>query len=97
MDKVVLQFIDGLMLFRYFVAIEHSDENLDFWKRCEEFKQLKSAGEWEKAAERALEIFDQHIATTAENEVKHFHSSEKFPNYILISFTAIKYLNKMIE
>jgi hypothetical protein len=32
------------MLFRKFIASEHSDENLEFWQLCEEFKLLATRG-----------------------------------------------------
>lgn len=62
-------FSDGCALFRQFVAIEHSEENLDFWQHCEEFKRLKRSGDGEKAAGKARQIFDLHLSTSADKEV----------------------------
>ena len=60
---------DGCAIFRQFVATEHSEENLDFWQLCEEFKRLKRGGEDARAAEKARQIFDLHLSTTADKEV----------------------------
>ncbi|PIO69212.1 regulator of G protein signaling domain protein [Teladorsagia circumcincta] len=59
--------INGCTLFREFLKKEFSDENVDFWLECEEFKKMK---EGKKATiQRAHEIFKEYVAAAAPKEV----------------------------
>ncbi|KAK6060128.1 regulator of G protein signaling domain protein [Cooperia oncophora] len=58
---------DGCTLFREFLKKEFSDENVDFWLECEEFKKMK---EGKKATiQRAHEIYKEYVAAAAPKEV----------------------------
>lgn len=57
--------IDGLKLFREFLASEFSDENLEFWIACEEFKGVESS----KLIAQAQKIYTDFIAIQAPREV----------------------------
>uniref|UniRef100_A0A0K0D5G1 RGS domain-containing protein n=1 Tax=Angiostrongylus cantonensis TaxID=6313 RepID=A0A0K0D5G1_ANGCA len=57
----------GFTLFREFLKKEFSDENVDFWLECEDFKKMK---EGKKATvQRAHEIFKEYVAAAAPKEV----------------------------
>lgn len=53
--------------FHAFLKTEFSEENLEFWLACEEFKKLRSAT---KLASRAHKIFDEFIRSEAPKEVR---------------------------
>lgn len=57
---------DGVAVFRAFLQTEFSEENLDFWLSCEDFKQIKSQS---KLVSRARKIFSEHISIQACKEV----------------------------
>ena len=63
--RVVL-LTDGLAAFSAFLRTEFSDENLDFWLACEEYRKLKSSS---KMAAQAKKIFSEFIAIQAPKEV----------------------------
>jgi len=54
-----------LELFRDFLRSEFSDENLEFWIACEEYKQYKS----NKLEAEAQRIFGDFVAVQAPREV----------------------------
>uniref|UniRef100_F1KVV1 Regulator of G-protein signaling rgs-7 n=2 Tax=Ascaris TaxID=6251 RepID=F1KVV1_ASCSU len=57
----------GCLLFRTFLKGEFSDENVDFWLECEEFKKMK---EGKKATtQRAYAIYNEYIAEQSPKEV----------------------------
>lgn len=56
----------GLAAFSAFLRTEFSDENLDFWLACEEYRKLKSSS---KMAAQAKKIFSEFIAIQAPKEV----------------------------
>uniref|UniRef100_UPI00358F453A regulator of G-protein signaling 3-like isoform X2 n=1 Tax=Myxine glutinosa TaxID=7769 RepID=UPI00358F453A len=56
----------GLAAFSAFLRTEFSDENLDFWLACEEYRKLKSSS---KMAAHAKKIFSEFIAIQAPKEV----------------------------
>ncbi|XP_063051362.1 regulator of G-protein signaling 3-like [Engraulis encrasicolus] len=56
----------GVAVFRAFLQTEFSEENLDFWLSCEDFKQLKSHT---KMTSRAKKIFAEHVSIQATREV----------------------------
>ncbi|KAG5281588.1 hypothetical protein AALO_G00074020 [Alosa alosa] len=56
----------GVAVFRAFLQTEFSEENLDFWLCCEDFKQIKSQS---KLVSHANKIFAEHISIQACKEV----------------------------
>ncbi|XP_061703508.1 regulator of G-protein signaling 3a isoform X3 [Syngnathoides biaculeatus] len=56
----------GLAAFRAFLRTEFSEENLEFWLACEEFKKIKSQS---KMASKAKKIFAEYIAIQSCKEV----------------------------
>uniref|UniRef100_A0A4W2FIX8 Regulator of G-protein signaling 3 n=1 Tax=Bos indicus x Bos taurus TaxID=30522 RepID=A0A4W2FIX8_BOBOX len=56
----------GLAVFQAFLRTEFSEENLEFWLACEDFKKVKSQS---KMAAKAKKIFAEYIAIQACKEV----------------------------
>ncbi|XP_051906406.1 regulator of G-protein signaling 3a isoform X2 [Hippocampus zosterae] len=56
----------GLAAFRAFLRTEFSEENLEFWLACEEYKKMKSQS---KMASKAKKIFAEYIAIQSCKEV----------------------------
>ncbi|XP_054249556.1 regulator of G-protein signaling 3 isoform X2 [Indicator indicator] len=56
----------GLAAFRAFLRTEFSEENLEFWLACEEFKKIKSQS---KMVSKAKKIFSEYIAIQSCKEV----------------------------
>ncbi|XP_056602025.1 regulator of G-protein signaling 3-like isoform X2 [Triplophysa dalaica] len=56
----------GQVVFRFFLQTEFSEENLDFWLACEDFKRIKSLS---KMASRAKKIFTEYISIQSCKEV----------------------------
>jgi len=52
-------------LFKDFLRTEFSEENVEFWIACEEYKNVKS----NKLNARAEEIFSDYVAVQAPREV----------------------------
>lgn len=61
-----ISFADGLAAFRAFLKTEFSEENLEFWLACEDFKKTRSAA---KLASKAQRIFEEFIDVQAPREV----------------------------
>lgn len=59
-------FIDGLTAFRDFLKSEFSDENIEFWMACEDFKKTKTNSQ---LATKANKIYCEYIKTEAPREV----------------------------
>uniref|UniRef100_A0A8C3A284 Regulator of G-protein signaling 8 n=1 Tax=Cyclopterus lumpus TaxID=8103 RepID=A0A8C3A284_CYCLU len=59
-------FPDGLAAFRTFLKSEFSDENIEFWMACEEYKKIKSST---KLVSKANKIFQEFIDIQAPREV----------------------------
>ena len=51
--------------FKQFLQSEYSDGNLEFWMRCEKFKEMCD----EKRAEEARLIFNKYISSTSMHQV----------------------------
>lgn len=69
-------FIAGLDAFRTFLKSEFSEENVEFWLACEDFKKTECA---EKIASKARMIYSEFIEADAPKEVSEiFHDSESF-------------------
>ena len=58
--------LDGLASFQSFLKSEFSEENLEFWIACEDFKKTRSP---DKIAEKAKKIYEEFIRTEAPKEV----------------------------
>ena len=68
---------DGLEMFRDYLRKEFSDENIEFWISCEEYKRLKSADR----PPVAKSIFDNYVAIQAPHEVRvYINMSISFDN-----------------
>ncbi|XP_040984034.1 regulator of G-protein signaling 8 isoform X3 [Aquila chrysaetos chrysaetos] len=63
---VLLSHKYGLAAFRAFLKTEFSEENLEFWLACEDFKKTRSAA---KLASKAQRIFEEFIDVQAPREV----------------------------
>ncbi|XP_074654004.1 regulator of G-protein signaling 5-like isoform X2 [Tubulanus polymorphus] len=57
---------NGVQLFRSFLRTEFSDENLEFWIACEDYK---SVGKGAKQGARAREIYNDYVAIQAPHEI----------------------------
>lgn len=58
--------LDGLASFKSFLRSEFSEENLEFWMACEDYKKIKSPV---KMAEKAKKIYEEFIQAEAPKEV----------------------------
>lgn len=59
---------DGLSAFRSFLQSEFSDENIEFWMACEDFKKTKNPA---KMAAKAKKIYEDFIQSEGPREVRH--------------------------
>jgi hypothetical protein len=64
----------GLAAFKAFLKSEYSEENIDFWISCEEYKKIKSPS---KLSPKAKKIYNEFISVQATKEVS-FHGRELF-------------------
>jgi hypothetical protein len=62
---ILFNIIDGSALFRAFLSREFSEENIEFWIACEEFKKARQS----KMPNKARKIFDDFLAIRAPKEV----------------------------
>lgn len=60
---------DGLAAFRKFLKSEFSEENVEFWLACEDFKRTKSSA---SITAKAQKIYADFIEADAPKEVKIF-------------------------
>ncbi|XP_049633536.1 LOW QUALITY PROTEIN: regulator of G-protein signaling 16 [Suncus etruscus] len=65
---------NGIAAFRAFLKTEFSEENLDFWLACEEFKKIRSASKLEAQARR---IFEEFVCCEAPKEVNLDHETRE--------------------
>ncbi|MBN3302280.1 RGS4 protein, partial [Amia calva] len=56
----------GLAAFTTFLKSEFSEENIEFWASCEEYKRTMSQT---KRAAKAKKIYEQYVAVESEKEV----------------------------
>lgn len=61
-------FLDGCALFRAFLAREYSEENVEFWIACEEYRSKNRSKR--QMVHKAKKIFDQFLAVRAPKEVR---------------------------
>ncbi|KAJ3600055.1 hypothetical protein NHX12_034007 [Muraenolepis orangiensis] len=65
-SDLILSAADGLSAFRSFLKTEFSDENIEFWMACEDYKKTKSST---KMASKANKIYHEFIDVQAPREV----------------------------
>lgn len=58
--------VGGLAAFRAFLKSEYSEENIEFWVSCEDYKKTKSPA---KLSPKARKIYDEFISVQATKEV----------------------------
>lgn len=56
----------GLKIFQAFLKSEFSDENIEFWLVCEDYKRIKSSY---RMSSRAKKIFKRYIQAEAPKEI----------------------------
>ncbi|XP_037326691.1 regulator of G-protein signaling 13-like isoform X1 [Pungitius pungitius] len=56
----------GLATFRNFLKSEYSDENIEFWLTCEDYKKIKSSF---RMSSRAKKIYEQFIKAESPKEI----------------------------
>ncbi|XP_069093264.1 regulator of G-protein signaling 3-like isoform X1 [Pleurodeles waltl] len=71
----------GKAAFRGFLQTEFSEENLDFWMACEEYKKSKANA---KLQGKARKIFDQYIAIQAPKEVNLDSNTREITNHNIL-------------
>lgn len=59
--------LDGIKVFQAFLKCEFSDENIEFWLVCEDYKKIKSSF---RLSSRARKIFKRYIQADAAREVE---------------------------
>lgn len=83
-----MYFIAGLDAFRTFLKSEFSEENVEFWLACEDFKKTESA---EKIASKARMIYTEFIEADAPKEVSEiFHNREYLSTYPLTHLLPVE-------
>lgn len=65
-NLVLLSPVAGKTAFQAFLKSEFSDENIEFWMICEDFKKIKSNS---RMSSRAKKIFERYIQAEAPKEV----------------------------
>lgn len=59
--------LDGIKVFQAFLKSEFSDENIEFWLVCEDYKKIRSSF---RMSSRARKIFKRYIQADAAREVE---------------------------
>ncbi|KAL4678923.1 hypothetical protein H8957_007734 [Semnopithecus entellus] len=95
LDKL-LQNNYGLASFKSFLKSEFSEENLEFWIACEDYKKIKSPA---KMAEKAKQIYEEFIQTEAPKEVNidHFTKDITMKNLVEPSLRSFDMAQKRIH
>jgi len=77
-------YLDGQALFRAFLRTEFSEENLEFWLACDEFRVCKEP----KRSAKAKKIYMDFIAIGSPKQVKHeiFNNKKKNLNNYFAKF-----------
>ncbi|XP_068445813.1 regulator of G-protein signaling 5a [Clinocottus analis] len=85
----------GLAAFRSFLQSEFSDENVEFWITCEDFKKTKSP---EKMATKAKKIYEDFIQSEGPKEVNidHFTKDVTLRNLVDLSSATFDLAQKRI-
>lgn len=70
----------GLATFRTFLKSEFSDENIEFWLTCEDYKKIKSSF---KMSSRAKKIYEQFIKAESPKEINiDYHTREQIKRIV---------------
>ncbi|MBN3302273.1 RGS5 protein, partial [Amia calva] len=95
LDKVLYNSY-GLATFRSFLRSEFSEENIEFWVACEDFKKTKSPA---KKAIKAKKIYEEFIQTEAPKEVNidHFTKEVTLRNLVQLSPATFELAQKRIH
>ncbi|XP_061153601.1 regulator of G-protein signaling 21-like [Syngnathus typhle] len=65
----------GLAAFRNFLKSEYSDENIEFWLTCEDYKKIKSSF---RMTSKAKKIYEQFIKAESPKEINiDYHTREQ--------------------
>ncbi|KAG9338390.1 hypothetical protein JZ751_025794 [Albula glossodonta] len=70
----LLQSKYGMATFHSFLKAEYSDENIEFWLRCEEYKKIKSSY---KMNSKAKKIYEQYVQASAPKEINIDHQTRE--------------------
>ncbi|KAJ8390445.1 hypothetical protein AAFF_G00103800 [Aldrovandia affinis] len=85
LDKL-LQSKYGMATFHSFLKVEFSDENMEFWLTCEEYKKIKSSN---KLNAKAKKIYEQYIQAEAPKEINIDHHTRETIKRNVMSPTTI--------
>ncbi|MBN3281497.1 RGS3 protein, partial [Polyodon spathula] len=66
----------GMTTFRAFLRSEFSDENIEFWLTCEDFKKVKSS----RLSSKAKKIYEHYIRAEAPKEINIDHHTRETIN-----------------
>lgn len=73
---------DGLATFHNFLKSEHSDENIEFWLTCEDYKKNRSSY---RMSSKAKKIYEQFIKVESPKEVSQAQSKCKISHLLLLA------------
>lgn len=91
----LLQNSYGLSAFQNFLKMEFSEENIEFWMACEDYKKIKSPA---KQAAKAKKVYEEFIQTEAPREVNidHFTKAVTMKNLVEPSTSSFDLAQKKI-
>ncbi|KAM8822277.1 regulator of G-protein signaling 5-like, partial [Synchiropus picturatus] len=86
---------DGVAAFRSFLQSEFSEENIEFWSACEDFKRIQSPS---KMAAKAQKIYQDFIQSEGPMEVNidHVTKDVTLRNLVELSPSAFDLAQKRI-
>uniref|UniRef100_A0A673Y4X6 Regulator of G protein signaling 5a n=1 Tax=Salmo trutta TaxID=8032 RepID=A0A673Y4X6_SALTR len=95
MNKNTYSLSHGLDMFRGFLRSEFSEENIEFWVACENFKKTKSPM---KMTVKARKIYEDFIQTEGPREVNidHYTKDVTLRNLLDLSSTTFDLAQKRI-
>ncbi|KAJ8274483.1 hypothetical protein COCON_G00091080 [Conger conger] len=70
----LLQSKYGMATFHTFLKTEYSDENIEFWLRCEDYKKIRSSY---RMNSKAKKIYEQYIQSKAPREINIDHHTRE--------------------
>ncbi|XP_069366713.1 regulator of G-protein signaling 13-like [Paralichthys olivaceus] len=76
----------GTKIFQAFLKSEFSDENIEFWKVCEDFKTIKSSF---RMSSRAKKIFKRYIQAEAPREINIDHKTRELIRWNIKAPTTV--------
>ncbi|MEE6518883.1 hypothetical protein FKM82_030172 [Ascaphus truei] len=86
---------NGLSTFQHFLKSEFSEENVEFWAACEEYRKTKSPA---KLGNKAKKIYEEFIQSEAPREVNidHFTKAVTMKNLVEPSASSFDLAQKKI-